>query len=833
MSQSQGTLEALWDKNPVEGITQIDRGDIDISISPWKIPVEADICNNMIVSAVQRMSSNGVYINDPDYIRAELTSLNDYGDIKSVPCMFFQFSKVKFGTMPGATTLDDINDLNATSAVVNSRLQAYQMAFTGMSPIIKFNYRNIIYLVYVYVWNGINNVASYTLKDYEDDEANIKATYPYILGYYIVPYWMTATGTDEVPNRTVIRTGTTISTSIQPRPLKFYTSYAPFTISGEEQDYTISSSLQHQRYLNAYSMSSSGISMAYTVGGFFGASVSSNIAYYVPMANVNSWINPAWGIQSQDLKTFNNAIWDNPTRMAAIATAYGNSWKSSPNDIITSAATGIYTNYNNNYVRCGNPKNWDIHINYTATAPYFNRVFPVWKGTTDDIRKQIAYIGCWFTDNITSAISGVMGEDEHIYLPIISAYDGTTTGQYVSGEECENQINFHWRDDVLDVSPYQPTGNTSNIKPDWNKHTDDESDFGDLTTTLNSGTYGAGCKYYGLNSAQLDSLVSFINSAYTPDSEQIATDFKGSNPFEYINSVIYYPFDLPVFPTTSNISVGPVDTGLSAYQLIPNYGIDNIFDFGSVDIVSYYGDFRDYAPYTKITLIVPFCGTMDLDPALYQGQTISVRLIVDYPTGSATGLIFRNNLLLATINGTAGAQIPLSALAAGDYQNTISNLTTSYLNTSNSTVSAWLSALGGVATTIGGIAVMNPAVIAGGVAALINGALKFDTTNNNLDQIQYSITHTAPHVGTVGAAAPMNSMVLDRVPKIIISRPKMLQSYSDADFAHTTGYAHIANSKLSNFSGFTVCSNADLSGIAATAAEKAILLQTLQTGIYI
>ena len=51
-------------------------------------------------------------------------------------------------------------------------------------------------------------------------------------------------------------------------------------------------------------------------------------------------------------------------------------------------------------------------------------------------------------------------------------------------------------------------------------------------------------------------------------------------------------------------------------------------------------------------------------------------------------------------------------------------------------------------------------------------------------------------------------------------------------YGHTTGFATIDNAVLSNYSGFTVATNAILN-FAATSTEKEMIMNLLQSGVYL
>lgn len=355
---------------------------------------------------------------------------------------------------------------------------------------------------------------------------------------------------------------------------------------------------------------------------------------------------------------------------------------------------------------------------------------------------------------------------------------------------------------------------------------DAEKDIGNLTTTLRHGTYTAGCNFYVMTSAQLNALTGFLNTGYQPSDEDFIRDFKGINPFEYITSVLYFPFDIPNIPDIQTIKVGSLDTGLSTKKLITSYGIDNIYDFGNFNITPYFNDFRDFSPYTQITLQLPFCSSITLDTGVFMGHSVNVKMVVDYVTGNCSCFIYRDSLLMSVVNGTIGHSISLTLKSMSDFQNKLQNLSLQrQTNNRNSLFGVGAS----IGTIVGGVASANPLLIAGGVGGLIKSA---DTYAQNKTATEYQSSHTVPNIGTTGTNSPINDMVCELLPRIIITRPKSINS-DMSQYGKTVGYACNKSGVLSDFDGLTVCATAKLDEIEATETEKEMILNLLTTGVYL
>jgi hypothetical protein len=453
------------------------------------------------------------------------------------------------------------------------------------------------------------------------------------------------------------------------------------------------------------------------------------------------------------------------------------------------------------------------------------------------IRRCIAYIGFWFTDG------GIYTDNEHSYTinrqdcllgdnanTYSDSYmipdkvyqseikDGITTGNYTELRIAKDNEQSKWGKEWRDKNGYngRDTGK-------------EEKDFGNLNTVLHRGNITAGCKWYGLNSTQLNGLITWMNSGYQPASnDQFINDFKGVNPAEYITSITYLPFYPIPSGTDELINIGPLSTAVTGRKIAYEYGVT--VDLGSYTLDRYFDDFRDYKPYTAISLYIPFCGTVELDAANYYNRTINVKLMIDMSTGSCTGLVFANDLLIDTISGQCGVKIPLAAFNMGDYQDAIINaqyqLKQAERQRDNAMIGAGIAIVGGAITAGTGIGAV------AGAAAAIYAVNKMYDARDKIENIEYNIEHMQPKQTNISTGSPTNSLGMEYDARLIITRPTTLDTDINI-YGHTVGYMTNKQGVLSDFSGFTQCSNADLSGIPMTSSELASIHEALKSGVYL
>lgn len=444
---------------------------------------------------------------------------------------------------------------------------------------------------------------------------------------------------------------------------------------------------------------------------------------------------------------------------------------------------------------------------------------------------ELAYYGFWIAETAAKAANDPLGTTTTgagIYLP--EKIGGVTTGRYFTG------------DDIKDV-PYAGATDTSPFKytPE-----DTGSDSGDLTTHTHSGSVVSSTRILALDAVDMTLLSKWLNLTYKPDDADLTADFKGVNPADYIVSIRYYPFEVPASTSGVEFSVGGIKVEYnnvgSSVSIMPyeyGEGTRGYYDLGSFVMQPPYcfGDFRD--SYIKLQLYIPWCGYVDLDPAIYckspdnTYHTISAAIQIDFCTGAAMGLVYRDGLLMETINGTVGVDIPLSAIAQGSYQTAIKQAEIALKQSKLSQVGAAAGGIGAIVGTVAAAATGGVAGVALGALGMANSLKQMYSADVSREAAEYNIDHVAPSVNNVSAASPFNGALSEQAARIFIYKPATLAGADLTTYGNTVGFACCKSGKLSDFHGLTVCSNVKLDVIDAPAHHKAAIQQALIKGVYL
>lgn len=439
---------------------------------------------------------------------------------------------------------------------------------------------------------------------------------------------------------------------------------------------------------------------------------------------------------------------------------------------------------------------------------------------------QLAYLGFRFCpdgDKINQAI-----DSEYFYIPEIDSL-GVTTGNYVqanSGEAATYQNN-DWTTNVWHVTPYDGTNDDEEGDPNTYSDTTDWNDFAKSPALSFT-------DMYILTEADVMALSSkFYESLSVKPSAQLVSEFftetyLTTEPTDVIVSLAYYNIkleDKTVHSSTmQEIKLGSYDTQISAYEL---QRTSERYDYGEHLYYPHFGDFRDYAPYSTAILIIPYCGTVEIDPAEFMGHWVRVQMVIDYSTGTCTAYILKDELVINSISGQIGVEIPVTAIANQDLQR---NLFNGYQNLKAAKLQSAQSVAQGAMSFLGSAMSSNPMGMAQSAMSTIFGA---ERSQIGIESAEYNLEHTRIPFRQIGSINPSTALNQEQQCRIIIFRPVMDPAYVPEVYGHVTGFATLDTAPLSDYSGYTVCSNAVLDSVPCTIEEKQSIARQLQTGVYL
>ena len=480
----------------------------------------------------------------------------------------------------------------------------------------------------------------------------------------------------------------------------------------------------------------------------------------------------------------------------------------------------------------------------TGTTTQQRTCFITFDGTGDLewIRRGAAAYGLFFTDGNPTIYPDVYGENNDLYRWVNPAMclgtvdeNGHTNGDYTRGMENPTAPNWGWKDTT--ESPYNPALPPSGDPTIY----DTETDFNVLGGIANCN------KMYATTAANIMMLAKALSTALNlnaaaadplPPLDYSIQTFLTNNPLDCVVSLRKYP----TANLTDSTAFEPIEFG--AYSNSSVLGVPFVKSYEKVDfnfsvaarnaLYAHFGDFRDYEPYTHAELIVPFCGTVPINPAEFIGHDINVHMIIDYITGSCTAYIAADGLVITSISGSCAVDVPLSGIQQATLE---SQRVNAVMNRKSAEISAENSMLGGFVSSVGFAGALMSDNVTGAIGAgagLLQSINRFQQADIAYQKADYDVKHMQVPYKQVSAGSPIAGTVIEHKCRLIIYRPIMDDKYNANAYAETVGFACLMNGTINSLelSGLTVA-NINTNGLILTDTEKQMIQKAFASGVII
>ena len=421
--------------------------------------------------------------------------------------------------------------------------------------------------------------------------------------------------------------------------------------------------------------------------------------------------------------------------------------------------------------------------------------------------------------------------DDEMYCGVIAA-DGCTYGDYTQGEGNKDNQVYSWTDSTQ--TPYVPGSGT-----DPNAYSN-KTKFNILSNTCSM------ARHYVLNganvlklAADLWSITAMLSSNQT-DFEyfdgKIKDEFLTNDPIDCIISLRRFPFDIPYDSGDGDyIKLGKTSGSAYGYT-VANHPL--YFNFRSVKIYPRFGNsFLDYSPYTEYELYVPFCGTSKLDAGDILGHTLNVRLVVDITTGSCTGYIMADDLVIQSVTGSIAIEIPITGTDAATLNAQIMNGIITQYHAEKQERLTFASQL-------------TPSGLVKNLFSLGTSAqMQLDAAAAQTDKANYDLTHIQAPIHKIGTATAGEKWAIDLQCRLLIyypegsavtsSIPPSLNSSVIEKYGAVQGFATVELGNVEDYSGLLSGISPRLENIytangePASSEELQLIEQAIQQGIII
>lgn len=270
--------------------------------------------------------------------------------------------------------------------------------------------------------------------------------------------------------------------------------------------------------------------------------------------------------------------------------------------------------------------------------------------------------------------------------------NGSNPGQGQNDDNVGGDGNHDNSSDTTDSSDYYDEDNDSPFEPQ-----------------IHDPTWNSGTSLYTLfkmNFSQIEDLIDYLCSNTW---QSAVTNLGLGNVFGAIAKCITVPFDVrSSIDRWSTMKILGIDTHVTIDGVANHL---QTIDCGTITIDRYFGDFKDYSPYSKCFIYLPYIGVNEISINQVQGKSLNLVYGVDLLDGSCVARLSADDRQLYSFSGNCATEYPIvgktpsSPLAAAT--NMLGNITGS------DTLVATVGLLGSVLTgqnsssafqTVGGVA---------------------------------------------------------------------------------------------------------------------------------
>lgn len=288
---------------------------------------------------------------------------------------------------------------------------------------------------------------------------------------------------------------------------------------------------------------------------------------------------------------------------------------------------------------------------------------------------------------------------------------------------------------------------------------------------------------YHMTQQQMKSFMTYLVGA----SWQSAVQSLGlGSVFGGIQKVATMPFDVSsIVGNNRNIVICGINTNCTTQGDLFSHRVE--INCGNINISRYFGDFKDYNPYTKVYVYLPYIGVNEINTNQVMGKDLNLTYGVDVLDGSCVARLSSDGIQFASYSGNVSTEYPIAGRSGGNVLQTATNLLGQTLGSELGT-------------------------LAGLTGSLITGASSTSTFQ--------TVGGVAGNWGNVGVLTPF----------VYIERP--VQSIPNA-YDSSFGWTCNKYLPLNVLSGYTEVDESIHLSTTATDEEKEMLKEILTSGFYI
>lgn len=310
-----------------------------------------------------------------------------------------------------------------------------------------------------------------------------------------------------------------------------------------------------------------------------------------------------------------------------------------------------------------------------------------------------------------------------------------------------------------------------------------------------------------------------------------------SDPSENIISLMQYPFDICKAcgrtPEIEPIEIGIVDMQAEAMYSTQSVVVAKIF-YNGLQVEPKYNSFLDYAPYTDVSIYIPFAGFVDLETNIVMGKKLNVEYVVSLVDGTSTvSISTTQDGIIKTLNCVVGVN---TAIGGGTMNNVAKSIMGGIVDMGMNMLSMKVGS--GFSTSPSGYTITNTKVSK--TQRVTTKTYNAPTITKNppaspMESLRDSVKslktvcNTQYKINRGNTQGNYNQYWMPLRPVLFITRPK---SFYPDDYNHLVGRPSGKSMELGDLKGYTSMDAMHVEGFAnATQGERDSIANSLQSGV--
>ena len=422
------------------------------------------------------------------------------------------------------------------------------------------------------------------------------------------------------------------------------------------------------------------------------------------------------------------------------------------------------------------------------------------------------------------------------------------------GDISSNMLKFDDEEDADEYNSGESDGRKAKnyneiTSGDFNNPTgeeDEETEFGEVYTR------GFFSQQYIMDATSLAALANdLFDTSIGGIWEAIkkGLDMYGDNPIEAVMGLSFWPVNLAsVFTgaTAANkIWFGGYDWNVSAGSVLRLLYPNGYKSLGSVSIKRTFRNWRDYAPYTRLYVSLPYVGVYELDLTRYYDKNVEVRYFFDTRSNGCIACLIAGGHLMDYFNGQMGVTMPITLTDYAGYANSqIATLLggAALAGVAAGGIAAGAVGVGGMAAGLAGTAIGSSGLagvaaaagagagFAGAAGLAVGGGAVAGTALGAKNVYGLSQNNKNKYNTTKGGSS---SMINEYLPQYVEFIFEIQEDCAPDNYGQQYGYPSMKSGSVGSFQGFLKCQSVKLDCGVATENEKNAIKTMLLNGIYI